>query len=255
VTTGRCSDVRARERPAGLTGLRRWLVSILVCALVGCGEAQPPAGTHPFRVTEAMRNSAVAAYDRQALRSALDAIVSWHRKNGTAIPASLRPGLTDPEIDALLEKIGCKPPRELRELWKWRDGHKDTATAEWLVWYHQLLPVEEVVREYRFLRSRPDLAWGKNWLPVLSFEKEWYFVECDAAERTASPLMFYFTETGPAPAYVNLTTFFTTAAQSMAEGAVYVTGQPPLMECDIRRVSEIHRAHNPGLPFPYYVSK
>ena len=230
--------------------MRHWLVLTLVYALVACGEAQPP-----FHVTDAMRSSAVAAYDRGALRSALDAIVSWHRKHGSQIPALLRPGLTDPEIDALLGEIGCKPPQELREIWKWHDGHKDTGEAEWLVWYHQLLPAEDAVREYRSLRAQPFLTWSKNWLPVLFFEQEWYFVECDATERAASPLMHYFTESGPTPAYVNLTTFFATAVQSMSDGAVYMTGKPPRMECDIRRVSEIHQLHNPGLPFPYYVRK
>ena len=64
--------------------------------------------------------------------------------------------------------------------------------------------------------------------------------------------MYYFAESGPAPAYASLGTYVATMAEAMATGAVTHAGDG--LDADEAALAAIHARRNPGLPFPYHVA-
>ena len=219
----------------------------------GGGDAGSPAGhVEPFAPTTAMRAAAVATTDVEAMLDALSRIEGWHARERTGLTSALRGGVPVAELDAAEARLGCRLPDDLRALWRWRDGHTDADGGAAFAWYHQLLPLHEALAQHDALRATPRSGWHASWLPVLYFEGEWYFVECGTRPTAASPLMYYFAESGPAPAYASLGTYVATMAEAMATGAVTHAGDG--LDADEAALAAIHARRNPGLPFPYHVA-
>lgn len=205
-------------------------------------------------ITTPMREQAQTAHSTEELNAAISRIEEWHENNNTKFSGLLNQGLSDGEIDAYFAPLGCFPPTELQELWRWRNGQSETADGAVMVWYHRLLPIEEAIQEYNFLLEEPLTGWNPNWIPVFYFQEEWYFVECQKKQVSASPLMYFFTEYGFSHPYTNITTYLLTAAEAMEAGAVYVDAEG-YMESKINELVAIHRKYNPGLEFPYAVEE
>lgn len=222
-----------------------WLA--ITVGVAGCD------GSVSFRIDDAMRNNADASYSPERLTRALDTIEQWHRSNGTRIASELAPGLDDAEIDRQFADLGCVPSRELRALWRWRNGHEDTGVAQWLGVYHQFLPLEAALEQRNQLRLFTLFGWDKRWIPVFQFQDEWYFVECGDRERDAGPLLLYFIESGTSYSYLSLTSYLETMAQAMSEGAIRAQGPDRDMIDDTAALAKIHARLNPGLSFPYHV--
>ena len=231
-----------------------------VLLAAGCGRGGDggdaagsfPETREPFEPTAEMRMTAVATTDLEAMLDDLSRIEGWHARERTGLVPSLRGGVPVTELDAAEAALGCRFPDDLRALWRWRDGQADPDGTAAFAWYHALLPMHEALARYRELRAMPILGWEATWLPVLYFQEEWYFVECRPERVAASPLMFLFTESGPAPAYASLTTYFATMAEAMATGAV--THGDGGLDADEPALAAIHRRRKPGLPFPYFVA-
>lgn len=226
---------------------------LTVLALAGCSSPGGNGFQDAFRITDQMRAAALESADISAMRGDLDYIAAWHVDRRTGVAGALKPGLDDAALDAMEAELGCKLPRELRALWRWRDGYPETATADSFVWYHRLMPADEAMQQYRILRSQHMFGWDRSWFPVMFFQGEWYFVECAPATVEASPLMYYFAETGPQEAYRSLTSYFATAREAMENGGVSVVGPDAEMDADIKVLAAAHAKHNPGIAFPYHV--
>ncbi|MBW4598767.1 MAG: hypothetical protein KME29_03915 [Calothrix sp. FI2-JRJ7] len=56
------------------------------------------------------------------LTNALDKILSWLQKNYPSHVALLQPGLTEAEINELLEDLPLQLPQDIRELYQWKNG-------------------------------------------------------------------------------------------------------------------------------------
>lgn len=115
------------------------------------------------------------------LLSELDRL--W-RGQGAAIADNALPGLTDDEIDALIDPLGLVLPEELRVWWRWHDGVRgslaafasdyDEASVGPGAW--QLISLAEAVDRYR---SEPRKAqyvgdpiagefyWRDSWFPFV----------------------------------------------------------------------------------------
>jgi hypothetical protein len=226
------------------------LACLLATALVGCSGYSPG---EPFRLTDEMRLAALQSASVGSMMESLKYIEAWHIDNRTGIAPLLNSGIEESAIDTIESELGCRLPRELLAVWRWRNGHRSTETAQWFVWYHQLMPAEESMQQYRYLRSEPLFEWDRSWFPVMYFQEEWYFVECAGATVEASPLMFYFVENGPREAYLSLTSYFATARQAMEGGNIFVDGEGAEMGRDIKSMAAAHAKHNPGITFPYFV--
>lgn len=199
------------------------------------------------------RTVAETAYHRATLITALEQILQWHQTNDTQIPKALNSGQDKAAIKAALADLPCQPPEELLELWAWHDG---TAGQEYLpfIWYHDFLSVEEALDDYESLMTLPGLKWQETWIPIFSFEGEWYFVECYPEPRLASPVGYYFLEdTETYYTFLNLTTMMATSAAWYKENAVRWNGERQVLEEDLKHIFEIYQQFNEGADFPYAV--
>ncbi len=230
---GAASEPLTRMRAATVlvTGI------LLICGCSGEFPANPAAV-----------NSATDAYDEERLLKSLETIKAWHLVNGTGVDAALRPGLTGSALTPRLFSGQCRLTEELKALWSWHDGEQSAVP---FTWYHDFLSLEDAVSEYRWLLLNPLVQWDPTYIPILSFEGEWYAAYCGASSEIAGPVIHYFLEDGARVTAINLTTFMASMAQALEREAVrWIDGG---MVEDIRQIEAIHRAHNPGYEFPYYV--
>lgn len=204
----------------------------------------------PF--TEAQRSQAEEAFDESALVDSLERILAWHQTNQTEIPGALNPGKERESILAAFSELPCKPTKELIKLWEWHDGTQYSPVP--FIWYHDFLSVENALAEYKQLVSNPLISWKKNWIPVFSFDGEWYFVECYNESRVASPIGYLFLEeTEVHYTYISLTRMLETAALWLNQGAVFWDSLSGGMGNNIHEVFRIHQELNVGAQFPYHV--
>lgn len=186
-------------------------------------------------------------YSQDGLLSALESIRSYHGNQGTGM--QLNAPATDTDIDRAEAFFGCRLPEELTTLWRWHNGE----STESFLWYHAFLSIEESMSAYRLLVYTPLAKWRRSWIPVFAFEGEWYGVACGDAPATASPVVFYFIESGPEAAYSNLTRYMQTMAEALANGALAWDKTDNWWREDIKALAATHARLNPGMPFPYHV--
>jgi cell wall assembly regulator SMI1 len=216
------------------------ITALALVLLCGCsGEFSP---------TPRQLKSANDQVDLVKLRRSLESISAWHRKNNTGLEPSLRPGLSRSELAPELLFGKCTLSEELKTLWSWHDGERAEVP---FIWYHDFLPFEDAKSEYRWLLLNPLVRWDPRFIPILSFEGEWYGAYCGSMSGDAGPIVHFNLEDGARVTATNLTTFMATMAEALESGAVEWT-RDGMVE-SIRKIMEIHRRHNPGLEFPYYV--
>ena len=225
-----------------IVALRVVAGSALICASLYGTSCAPAPGP-----TAVQLQTATIRYDAGLLQSSLDAIERWHRDNETGLPPLLARGLDAQSIERKLAAIDCAVTDEMTALWSWRNGADIGAVP--LVWYHDLLSVDEAIAEYRQLRITPFINWHPDYVPLFSFEGEWYGAYCSGTE--AGPVQHLFIEDEPRVTHANLTTFVAGMAESMRNGAI--RWHDGAMHEDVRAVARIHKRMNPGYPFPYYV--
>lgn len=201
-----------------------------------------------FQVGSAHLRAADSAYDSKELQRSLDAIEEWHRKNNTGLADSLHDGISVSSIERAFSNKDCQPNEELKALWSWRNGQGSNVP---FVWYHDFLSVEEAQSEYNWLRFNPLIRWDPNYIPLFTFEGEWYAAYCGPNSGKAGPIIHFFLEDEPKISYTNLTTLLVTMAEILNSGAVtWINGA---MVDDIRSIYRIHQKHNSNVKFPYYV--
>lgn len=226
------------ERP--LTMLR-WTIacSLAVLCLCSC-SGEFPADVAKIRAAE-------QAYDPELLVKSLNEIEAWHIEHDTGVASTLGAGRNASSIVTEFTTSECRPTQELQVLWSWRDG----GSALPFVWYHDFLPLDEALSEYRWLRLNPLVQWDPRYIPIFSFEGEWFAAYCGVAANGAGPIVHYFLEEEPRIAYVNLTAFMASIAEALRNNAV--RWDNGAMTNDIAKMQIIHQKFNPGYAFPYYV--
>ena len=204
----------------------------------------------PF--TEEQRDKADAIYDEFALSIFLEQILEWHKTNQTEIPGVLNIGIDRLSIQDAFTDLGCQPTEELIQLWTWHNGTQYTSVP--FIWYHDFLSIQDAISEYKQLTSNPLIGWRKNWIPIFSFQGEWYFLECYEVIRDASPVGYIFIESQePIYAYLSLSKMIETSATLFSQGAVFWDSQSFGFGDDIKKVFSIHQVLNDGTQFPYHV--
>lgn len=186
-------------------------------------------------------------YNEQVLISSLKSIELFHIRNKTGL--KLNAPAEDQDIKEAQSVFGCVPPKELQTMWRWHNGE----STDKFIWYHKFLSIKDSISQYKSLNLYGFMSWKKNWIPVFEFEGEWYGVQCGDTTPDASPVIFYFTESGVAVAYTNLTTYMQVMAQSIKNDGL--KWKADSWVDNIKIVSKIHSKLNPGIKFPYYVDK
>ena len=187
-------------------------VNILIASvLIICGCS----GEFPSK--PAQIRAAVDSYDKQRLRHSLDAIKAWHRANKTGVDSALKPGLSEADLSTKQFTDECRLTEELKALWSWHNGETGPRP---FIWYHDFISLEEAVSEYRWLTLNPLEKWDPHYVPIMSFEGEWYGAYCGALSEVAGPIIHYYLEDGARVTARNLTTFMATMSQVLDAGAV-----------------------------------
>lgn len=213
---------------------------VLMLALAGCSRERATDETQLLLARQ--------SYSANALAASLAEILEWHAANKTGLADQLAPGLTEQAISERLAAVDCHPTQELLALWS---SHNGSVGATPMIWYHDLLSVDQAIEAYRWLSLNPLTPWDDRYLPIFSFEGEWYGSYCGEPGLSAGPVLHFFLEDEPRVTHRNLTTFLTGNAEAMREGAVrWENGG---MQDDIQVLFNIHQKLNPGYPFPYHV--
>lgn len=221
--------------------LRSLLVAVFLF-LSGCSGDLSPS-LDQLRAAE-------ESFNNKVLIRSLERIKAWHRHNETGVDKTIQPGRDPSRLSPMLLSLprGCRLTQELRSLWSWHDGD---AGAGPFIWYHDFLPLNRAVLEYHWLILNPLVQWNPDYLPIMSFQGEWYGAYCGSKSEVAGPIIHYFLEDEPRITAINLTTFLATIAEVLESGAV--RWQDGGMVEDIAEVATIHQARNPGYAFPYAV--
>lgn len=123
------------------------------------------------------------------------------------IANSLRPGLSDDEMDALVAPVGVRLPTEARVWWGWHDGTETDLLSHAIG--HDTLPLQlaQAVEQYSELleaasdvtaddeSSDPGDFWGREWFPFAVPRRAHLACDCSVAEGAPTPIRhvdFYF---------------------------------------------------------------
>jgi hypothetical protein len=121
-----------------------------------------------------------------ALTDALERILNWFQENKPDYPMSLQPGLTIEEIEEKVKNLPFKLPKEVYELYQWRNGICDE--YEGFFEYYRFLPLKEALCEQQLMSEAWGLSLPFGWFPLFYFERE-YFSAIGAQEDTASSVI------------------------------------------------------------------
>lgn len=215
-------------------------VALLSIVLTGCDGDFPTSLTHHQRAED--------SYALEQLTGSLNDIKAWHKEHKTGLVDSLRKGIPSSSIETAFSRKRCRPTDETKALWSWHNGENSPLP---FIWYHDFLSMEEAQSEYDSLLRNPLIPWDPDFIPIFTFEGEWYAAYCGPGSKTAGPVVHFFLEQGAVISYANLTTFLASMAEALQSGAV--SWKNAAMVENVSEIYRIHQKHNPGYPFPYHV--
>lgn len=180
----------------------------------------------------------------------LDAILGWHDRLGSRVPALLQPGLTRQRIMELERRLPFKLSEETIALYQWRNGIP-LATASndnlFLFEMHQFLPLEDalaVFREtYPIIKEFYELT---DWLPVFQDVAGDGYGAIGTAQRQASaPIVLLFEGDGVRVVFDSLEKLIDTMLACFEQG-VFSIGDDRWLDTDFRALGHVARQVNPA---------
>lgn len=191
----------------------------------------------------------------KTLVSLMNYIVEWHVAKQHIVGRTLLPGLPKDDIEAVLAEESLHPLPELTALYHWRNGSADEDQLEYpFMLYHRFLPLEQaleardqLLEEYRFEACR-------FWLPVLTFEGEYFCVDC-SSDSKAGRVRFLLCESPEFRDYAFSS--LTHLAQVSLEGYRSCCRKSSdggfALDLDIPALATVHARIDPGGTFPWAV--
>ncbi|MBW4581646.1 MAG: SMI1/KNR4 family protein [Tildeniella nuda ZEHNDER 1965/U140] len=128
-------------------------------------------------------------------------ILNHTAKANPILRANLRKGLSRTQIKQITHAFPFRLPREVEELYQWRDGMNVEVHDDFLFHYHYFLPLHKALEEYQM-----NLTWRvlgdddptiiPNLLPLFSFQGEFYGAYCRREKQDKAPIYFVFHDEG-----------------------------------------------------------
>lgn len=232
---------------------------ILSCLMVlmsfGCRTgASEPTGKRVAKPSLSLIEKAVSRFDAKELKGALQSMLNWHETHHSKASTALQSGLSRNEIISRLQRIECNPPEEYLILYEWRNGTSNDDHP--LLWYHSFMSIERALAERKTMIKLLGPSWKSTWLPIFSYEGEYYFIDCPLESAVALPVYYFFLEEPEITyAYVNLTTMIKTAEELMRSDVVSLQNNFAFDNIGVNAIYEVYRKHNKGTKFPYAIER
>ena len=160
----------------------------------------------------------------------------------------LNPGLSSQKTQELFEEIPLQPTQDLRALYTWRNGSKDSEgiTLGELAFFpgFYLMSLEESIQTYLELRERN--GWDKSWFPIFASGGGDFYAMNLASEAQGQILGFYVFEEEPQVEYWSLKSMLTTFKVCYEQGIIFRNEQGYL-DMDYRKHAEIAHEINPDV--------
>ncbi|MCC0178711.1 SMI1/KNR4 family protein [Waterburya agarophytonicola K14] len=186
------------------------------------------------------------------LTETLNKIFLYLKHNYPKIASSLQPGLSDREIELKVASLPFRLPQEFYELYQWKNGTPETSDALNFYRHFRFLPLEEALTT--FPRKGRDsylvdeyLPYG--WIPIFTFEGEYYGVVGSQIQRYDSPIVYLYHE--EAVGYTNLTSMMQAIAECY-ETKVYYLNKHNYIAADSTQEEQIVLKYNPIVNTPYF---
>ena len=111
----------------------------------------------------------------------------------------LNPGISSQQIQELFEKIPLQPTQDLRALYTWRNGSKDSEgiTLGELAFFpgFYLMSLEESIQTYQELRETS--TWNQSWFPIFASGGGDFYAMNLASEGQGKSLVFMYLKKRP----------------------------------------------------------
>ena len=150
----------------------------------------------------------------------------------------LNPGISSQKIQELFEEIPLQPTQDLRALYTWRNGSKDSEgiTLGELAFFpgFYLMSLEESIQTYLELRERN--GWDKFWFPIFASGGGDFYTMNLASEGQGQILGFYVFEEEAQVEYRSLESMLTALKNCYEQG---------YLDMDYRKHAEIAHDINP----------
>lgn len=191
------------------------------------------------------------------LRDSLEKILVWQQKNRPEYASQLQPGLTEEEIEEKLKDIPFRLPKEVYQLYQWRNG----STFDYFLpgAGFLFLPLERAIEEYNLnaeINSTNveyyghDDDWNRYYFPIFFEGIEIFFVIGNDKQQEKSPVIYYFIEDGSHDVFCSsLTKMIQVIAECYDTGAYYLTEKAEeqnLVEDEVK-VAQVLGKYNPEL--------
>ena len=158
----------------------------------------------------------------------------------------LNPGISSQQIQEFFEKIPLQPNQDLRALYTWRNGSKDSEgiTLGELAFFpgFYLMSLEESIQTYLELRERN--GWDKSWFPIFASGGGDFYAMNLAPEAQGQILGFYVFEEEGQVEYWSLKSMLATLKACYEQGIIFRNEQGYL-DMDYRKHAEIAHDINP----------
>lgn len=195
-----------------------------------------------------------------AIKNALERILKWLKKNQN--DTELQSGLLIREIDEKVAELPLKLPKEVYELYQWRNGTANDVEFFPGYWFLSLelavdiycrnMNIEKKLQEPYENNNDLELlthieTWNQYWFPIFELSGQFYFVNCSDISKDTGTVWNFFPEFGyPELSYETLTAMMFTIAECYETGAYYLDDEDCL-EKDELKAAEIKQKNNPSL--------
>ena len=182
------------------------------------------------------------------LTNSLNNIFVWLENNNPAVAASLQSGLTYAEIEDKVASLPFRLPKELYELYQWRNGSREENEKVEFFECYRFLPLEEALNIRSDIKEQDywiiDELYPYGWFPIFTFEGEYYSVIGSEKQRDFSPIIYIYHDENIS--YISLTKMMQTIAECYQTG-IYYLNEDSYWETKQEEENIIRLKHNPGI--------
>ncbi len=180
----------------------------------------------------------------------LGQILNHTAKVNPSLRANLQKGLSKTQIKKKSRTFPFCLPREVEDLYQWRDGLGTDVQDDFLFHYHHFSSLHKALEEYQMnltwrVLGDDDPTIVSNLLPLFSFQSEFYGAYCCREKQDTAPI--YFVHHGEYLVYESLTTMLSAILECYETGAYQPTIEDGTITTivDEQRVAEIKLCWNP----------